>query len=268
MGHQVEASSLGVPTVSERKQVVQHSYPVCSSHTKADRTAVFTSISAGYRQTWIASLDDMLCLRANIGSPGLHHLAFQSLQKVPDHARKDTVDNIVLARGSSMFPGFPERIGTAAWLGDSMAASLTSFQHTWMAKSEYQEHGAAYVHKIFQKHMSDQDSNATMAGAANRLGTASMQPSAKAMHIQSTAGTLASERAAGSCRHGEGVTPCCAQHWLLKGKRQKMDTDLKDQEYMEVDEQVEAEEYMEVDGGVDEVMEVLEDVGEAMEVDV
>nr|XP_021156009.1 uncharacterized protein LOC106145931 [Columba livia] len=64
------------------------------------------------------------------------------------------------------------------------------------------------------------------------------------------------------------VTPCCAQHWLLKGKRQKMDTDLKDQEYMEVDEQVEAEEYMEVDGGVDEVMEVLEDVGEAMEVDV
>ncbi|KAK2538873.1 hypothetical protein Q9233_002049 [Columba guinea] len=43
-------------------------------------------------------------------SPGLHHLAFQSLQKVPDHARKDTVDNIVLARGSSMFPGFPERM--------------------------------------------------------------------------------------------------------------------------------------------------------------
>lgn len=55
--------------------------------------------------------------------------------------------------------------------------------------------------------MSDQDSNATMAGAANRLGTASMQPSAEAMHIQSTAGTLASERAAGSCRHGEGVLP-------------------------------------------------------------
>lgn len=106
-------------------------------------------------------------------SPGLHHLAFQSLQKVPDHARKDTVDNIVLAGGSSMFPGFPERMclelnalfhgtgcrirvlamperQTAAWLGGSMAASLTSFQHAWMAKGEYQEHGAAYVHKIFQ----------------------------------------------------------------------------------------------------------------------
>ncbi|KAM6243470.1 actin-like protein 10 [Spheniscus humboldti] len=106
-------------------------------------------------------------------SPGLHHLALQSLQKVPDHARRDTVGNIVLSGGSSMFPGFPERIclelnalfhstgcqiqvlasperGTAAWAGGSMAASLTSFQHAWMSKGKYQEHGAGYVHQIFQ----------------------------------------------------------------------------------------------------------------------
>nr|XP_009916767.1 PREDICTED: actin-like protein 10 [Haliaeetus albicilla] len=106
-------------------------------------------------------------------SPGLHHLALQSLQKVPDHARRDTVGNIVLSGGSSMFPGFPERMclelnalfhgtgcqiqvlasperGIAAWAGGSMAASLTSFQHAWMAKGEYQEHGAEYVHKMFQ----------------------------------------------------------------------------------------------------------------------
>ncbi|NXH86362.1 ACL10 protein, partial [Edolisoma coerulescens] len=100
--------------------------------------------------------------------PGLHQLAGQSLLTVPDHARRHVLGNIVLSGGSCMFPGFPERMclelnllfrgtgvhvevlanpkrGTAAWAGGSMAASLTSFQHTWMTKGEYQEHGAEYV---------------------------------------------------------------------------------------------------------------------------
>ncbi|NXY18240.1 ACL10 protein, partial [Atrichornis clamosus] len=104
--------------------------------------------------------------------PGLHQLAWQSLQTVPDHARRHMLGNIVLSGGSSMFPGFPERMclelnvlsqGTgvrvevlanpersmAAWAGGSMAASLTSFQHTWMTKGEYQEYGAEYVHMKF-----------------------------------------------------------------------------------------------------------------------
>ncbi|KAM9285778.1 LOW QUALITY PROTEIN: actin-like protein 10 [Morus bassanus] len=106
-------------------------------------------------------------------SPGLHHLALQSLQKVSDHARRDTVGNIVLSE-SSTFPGFPERMclelnalfhsmgcqiqvlaslekGTATWTGGLKAVSLTSFQHAWMTKGDYQEHGAKYVHKIFQR---------------------------------------------------------------------------------------------------------------------
>ncbi|XP_030903524.2 actin-like protein 10 [Melopsittacus undulatus] len=106
-------------------------------------------------------------------SPGLHYLAWQSLQEVPDHTKGDMLGNIVLSGGSSMFPGFPERMclelnalfqdtscqiqvlasperGTAAWAGGSMAASLTSFQQAWMAKGEYEEHGAKYVHRIFQ----------------------------------------------------------------------------------------------------------------------
>ncbi|NWR94341.1 ACL10 protein, partial [Furnarius figulus] len=104
--------------------------------------------------------------------PGLHQLAWQSLQTVPDHARRDVLANIVLAGGSSMFPGFPERMclglnllsqgtgvqvevlasperGTAAWVGGSMVASLTSFQGAWMTKGEYQEHGAEHVHTKF-----------------------------------------------------------------------------------------------------------------------
>ncbi|NWV75966.1 ACL10 protein, partial [Dasyornis broadbenti] len=104
--------------------------------------------------------------------PGLHQLAWQSLQAAPEPVRRYLLGNIVLSGGSSLFPGFPERMclelnflyqgmgiqvevlanpgrGTAAWAGGSMAASLTSFQHTWMTKGEYQEHGAEYVHTKF-----------------------------------------------------------------------------------------------------------------------
>ncbi|KFW08536.1 Actin-like 10, partial [Fulmarus glacialis] len=126
---------------------------------------------------WITLDKERFCCPAKLlhqSSPGLHHLALQSLQKVPDHARRDTVGNIVLSGGSLMFPGFPKRMclelnalfhgtgcqiqvlasperGTAPLLGGggSMAASLTSFQRAWMAKGEYQEHGAEYMHKIF-----------------------------------------------------------------------------------------------------------------------
>ncbi|XP_064247530.1 actin-like protein 10 [Passer domesticus] len=108
-----------------------------------------------------------------LSCPGLHQLAGQSLQALSKQARRHILGNIVLSGGSSMFPGFPERMclelnflfqgagvhievlanpqrGTAAWAGGSMAASLTSFQHSWMTKGEYQEHGAEYVHTKFQ----------------------------------------------------------------------------------------------------------------------
>ncbi|NXX36686.1 ACL10 protein, partial [Nicator chloris] len=104
--------------------------------------------------------------------PGLHQLAGQSLRSLPEPLRRRMLGNIVLSGGSSMFAGFPERMclelncllqgagvhievlanprrGTAAWAGGSMAASLTSFRHSWMTKSEYQEHGAQYVHTKF-----------------------------------------------------------------------------------------------------------------------
>ncbi|NWW81358.1 ACL10 protein, partial [Climacteris rufus] len=106
------------------------------------------------------------------GSPGLHQLAWQSLQAAPEPFRRHMLGNIVLSGGSSLFPGFPERMclelnllshgtgvhievlanperGGAAWAGGSMAASLTSFQHSWMTKGDYLEHGAEYVQVKF-----------------------------------------------------------------------------------------------------------------------
>ncbi|KAM7090689.1 LOW QUALITY PROTEIN: actin-like protein 10 [Ciconia maguari] len=128
-------------------------------------------ITLDKEQFWC--LKPLFQLKLLHSSPGLHHLALQSLQKVPDHARRDTVGNVVLSGGSLMFPGFPKRMclelnalfhgtgcqiqvlvsperGRAAWAGGSMAVWLTSFQHTLMAKGEYQEHGAEYEHRIFQ----------------------------------------------------------------------------------------------------------------------
>uniref|UniRef100_A0A8C3RAD8 Actin like 10 n=1 Tax=Cyanoderma ruficeps TaxID=181631 RepID=A0A8C3RAD8_9PASS len=105
--------------------------------------------------------------------PGLHQLAGQSLHTLPQHLRRNMLGNIVLSGGSSMFPGFPERMclelnslfqgagvhievlanpkrSTATWAGGSIAASLTSFRHSWMTQDEYQEHGPQYVHAKFQ----------------------------------------------------------------------------------------------------------------------
>lgn len=106
-------------------------------------------------------------------SPGLHILAFQSLQKFPAEFQGELMHNVVLSGGSSLFPGFPERMckelhtllhgrghpikilasparGKAAWLGGSLVASLSSFSGFWMNKEDYQEHGAAYVHEKFK----------------------------------------------------------------------------------------------------------------------
>lgn len=97
-------------------------------------------------------------------SPELHLLALQSLQKVPEYTKRDTVGNTMQSGDSSMFPGFPKMMcselhtslqhtgcqlkllatldrSMAVRVEGSMAASLTSSQHVWMGKEQYQQHG-------------------------------------------------------------------------------------------------------------------------------
>ncbi|XP_075419888.1 actin-like protein 10 [Tenrec ecaudatus] len=107
--------------------------------------------------------------------PGLPSLAFQALQKIPATLRKRLADTIVLAGGSTLFPGFTERLdkeleaqcrrhgyaalqphlvampgrGTAVWTGGSMVASLSSFQRRWITRAMYQEYGSKLVHEAF-----------------------------------------------------------------------------------------------------------------------
>jgi actin-related protein len=80
--------------------------------------------------------------------------------------------SVVLAGGSTMFPGIAERLqlelkelfsaaGVATklkviapperkystWIGGSIVASLSTFQQAWISKEEYDESGPAIVHR-------------------------------------------------------------------------------------------------------------------------
>jgi hypothetical protein len=83
--------------------------------------------------------------------------------------RKDLYGNIVLAGGSTMFPGINTRLEKemiqlapptmkikviapperkySVWIGGSILASLSTFQNMWITKEEYDEAGPAIVHR-------------------------------------------------------------------------------------------------------------------------
>ncbi|KAM4706995.1 actin-6-like [Discoglossus pictus] len=104
-------------------------------------------------------------------SPGLHTLAFKSIENVPPSCRNDILSNVTLAGASSLLHGFPERIRdelvrlcplgyqlkfiarpgreNAAWTGGAITATISSSNIMVMRKEDYKEHGAYYVHKKF-----------------------------------------------------------------------------------------------------------------------
>ena len=83
--------------------------------------------------------------------------------------RRDLYNNIVVSGGSSLFPGFVERIDKdlhticppsldieviapperrySVWVGGSILSSLTSFEDMWITKKEYEEIGTSIVHR-------------------------------------------------------------------------------------------------------------------------
>jgi actin, other eukaryote len=96
-------------------------------------------------------------------SKGIHDLAVQSILKCDSDIRKDFFSNIVLTGGSTIFPGFAERIHKeidthapikiktkviakperkfSVWIGGSILASLSTFQQMWTSKDDYDEMG-------------------------------------------------------------------------------------------------------------------------------
>ena len=108
-------------------------------------------------------------LLLGITSPGIHQTCYDSIMKCELDTRKDLYANIVLSGGSTMFPGFADRVQKevaalapstmtikvvappqrkhSAWIGGSIFASLPQFQEMQITKKEYDESGASIVHK-------------------------------------------------------------------------------------------------------------------------
>ena len=100
--------------------------------------------------------------------PGLHRSVLNAINKCDMAIRRDLYSNIVLSGGTTLIPGFVERLehelhGVAppsvemdiiapperkysVWVGGSTLASLGSFKDMWISKQEFDEHGPSIVH--------------------------------------------------------------------------------------------------------------------------
>ena len=101
-----------------------------------------------------------------LATPGVHQMLFNSITKCETDLRLHYFCNVMLSGGTSQLPGFRQRVeneiqamapsnvrvrtyqlgADSAWIGGSMAASLSTFQQTCISKKEYEESGAAVVH--------------------------------------------------------------------------------------------------------------------------
>ena len=101
-------------------------------------------------------------------APGIQSAMFDSVQKCDVDMRRDMYGNILLSGGSTMFPGFSDRLRVellekvppslqinikapternhSVWIGGSVLASLEEFRDMFIAKSEYDETGPCVVH--------------------------------------------------------------------------------------------------------------------------
>ena len=107
--------------------------------------------------------------RLRMRTPGVHVTVYKSIMKCDVDIREMLYENIILAGGSTMFPGmrdrmYKEMVALApsamkvfvassperkylAWIGGSILASLSSSKNMWTSKPEYEESGASAVHK-------------------------------------------------------------------------------------------------------------------------
>ncbi|XP_052769610.1 actin-3-like isoform X1 [Mya arenaria] len=100
---------------------------------------------------------------------GLAKDLYGSLQATDMNSRKHFYANIILSGGSTMFPGFSERLSKemkalvpssckvaviaaperkySVWIGGSILASLSTFAQQWITKAEYDEEGPTIGHR-------------------------------------------------------------------------------------------------------------------------
>jgi len=101
--------------------------------------------------------------------PGIQDMAYHTIMACDVDIRKELFGNVLVAGGSSCFPGIAERLQAelqqrappsmrvrvlapperkySAWIGGSILASLSTFQQMWITKQEYDESGPSVVHR-------------------------------------------------------------------------------------------------------------------------
>ncbi|OWF48765.1 Actin, non-muscle 6.2 [Mizuhopecten yessoensis] len=102
-------------------------------------------------------------------SAGIHELLHNSVMSCDIDIRRDMYSNVVLSGGSTMFPGFADRLKKEmnaivpssmkvrvidaperkyyVWIGGSILGSLSTFQQMCISKQEYDECGPGIVHR-------------------------------------------------------------------------------------------------------------------------
>ena len=98
---------------------------------------------------------------------GIIDTTYWAISKCPVEIRKDLYQNIVLSGGTTMLPGIADRIlkdlcplvpanmkikivappdrKFSAWIGGSLLATLSTFQHMCISKEEYDESGPSII---------------------------------------------------------------------------------------------------------------------------
>jgi len=101
--------------------------------------------------------------------PGMHELAYNSIQKCDIDVRKDLYENMVMSGGTTMYKGIAERLEKemvklapsamkikisapaerkfSVWIGGSILSSLATFGTMWITKEDYEEVGEKIVHQ-------------------------------------------------------------------------------------------------------------------------
>jgi actin-related protein len=109
------------------------------------------------------------CICGKTTYDGLHQLVWKSVQGSNIDIRKDLAKNIILSGGTTMYEGLADRLKNeiialapagaqirvfasadrkfAVWRGASTLSSLSTFESSWITAEDYQEHGAAIVHR-------------------------------------------------------------------------------------------------------------------------
>ncbi|KAK7268580.1 hypothetical protein RIF29_21281 [Crotalaria pallida] len=103
---------------------------------------------------------------------GIHQMTYNSIMKCNISIRRDLYSKIFLAGGSTMLPGFADRMVKeiislappgmrikliapserkySSWIG-SIIASLTTFKESFISRREYEESGPSIVHRKCQR---------------------------------------------------------------------------------------------------------------------